>query len=114
AMKRWTQIVNSESGVIQFRYDASGNRIQLIDANGNITTSAYDADNRLTNKSYADARGVSFSYDQAGLLNRLTNARGIVTTYSYDANHNLLSVSYSDGTPNITNTYDSFGRLLTV
>ena len=112
AMKRLTQVVNPESGVTQLGYDANGNRTQLIDPNGNGTTFAYDLDNRLINKTYADGKGLSFGYDQDGLLTTLTNARGIVTTYAYDADYNLVTVSYSDGTPGVTNTLDSFSRLV--
>jgi YD repeat-containing protein len=46
--------------------DANGNRTSLTDPNGNATTFAYDLDNRLIRKTYADGKGLSFRYDALG------------------------------------------------
>ena len=108
------QTVNPEHGVAQFVYDANGNRTQIVDPNGNVTRFAYDLDNRLVRKTYADGGSISFGYDAAGLLTSRTNARGVAKTYAYDENHNLLSTTYSDSTPGVTNTYDTFNRLMLV
>jgi RHS repeat-associated protein len=114
ALKRLTQIINPEGGITEFGYDGNGNRVSLTDPNGNITAFEFDLDNRPLAKTYADGRGMSAQYDVGGLLTSRTSARGIVTTYSYDANNNLVTTMYSDGTPGMTNTYDSFNRLVAV
>ena len=114
AMKRLTQIQNPEGGLTQFGYDANGNRTQQIDPNGNPTSFAYDLDNRLTSRTYANGNGFSIAYDSDGLVSSQTNGRGIVITYAYDANYNLLNKSYSDATPGVTNTFDTFSRLISV
>lgn len=112
ALKRLVQVINPDESVIQFGYDANGNKTSLTDPNGTITEFGYDLDNRLIQKTYADGRGFSLSYDQGGFLSTRTNARGAVTFYTFDANHNLLATSYSDGTPGVTNSYDAYNRLV--
>jgi RHS repeat-associated protein len=114
AMKRLVQIMNPETGAIQFAYDPNGNLVQLTDPNNNRTTLTYDLDNRLTGQIFPDGKGITYTYDGAGLVKTRTNGRGIVATYGYDANHNITSRSYSDGTPAITNIYDTFNRVTNV
>lgn len=113
-LKRLVQTVNPENGITQFSYDPAGNLISLVDPNGNVTTFAYNPDNHLVSKTYPGGQRISFGYDIDGLLVTRTNSRGIVTTYGYDASHNLTNQVYSDGTPGVTNSYDSFNRLIRV
>jgi RHS repeat-associated protein len=96
----------------RFEYDANGNLIKLIDANGNATSFEYDANNRLIKKTYADGKFVTYTYNSADQLATRTNARGITTSYGYDNKGNLTSVTYSDGTPSVSFSYDAYDRVI--
>ena len=64
----------------------------------------------MTNKVYADGKGLSYDYDAHGRLTKRTWARGINTFYSYDGWGNLTNTTYSDNTPTVTLAYDAMGR----
>ncbi|WP_431686418.1 LysM peptidoglycan-binding domain-containing protein [Hahella sp. NBU794] len=69
-----------------YAYDAHGNRTAVTDARGNVTTFAYDADNRLiaklTPKDSIDDADISASA-----------RKGAVTRYQYDGFDNLIQES---------------------
>ncbi|WLQ11599.1 type IV secretion protein Rhs [Hahella aquimaris] len=69
-----------------YAYDAHGNRTAVTDARGNVTTFAYDADNRLiaklTPKDSVDDADISASA-----------RKGAVTRYQYDGFDNLIQES---------------------
>ncbi|QQL43726.1 RHS repeat domain-containing protein [Sulfuriroseicoccus oceanibius] len=75
----------------------------------------------LASKTYADGKGTSYTYTAAGRLATRAWAREVTagvpltTTYGYTAGQ-LTSVSYNDGgvTPNVTYTYDAYGRQTSV
>lgn len=54
-----------------------------------------------------------YSYTAAGRLLTRTWERGVTTTYSYE-NGMLAGTDYSDSTPDVTYTYDTYGRVATV
>lgn len=110
ALKRLTDTINPEGGIIRNAYDANGNLIKLIDQNNNATIFEYDFDNHLIKKTYADGKYISFTYDSEGLLATRTNARGITVSYTYDGNHNIQKINYSDTTPAVTYQYDDYNR----
>ncbi|WP_346837593.1 DUF6531 domain-containing protein [Microbulbifer sp. SAOS-129_SWC] len=78
--------------VTQYFYDALGNNIETIDAEGNHT--------------FAE-------YDHFGNLVRLTDGNGGVTTYTYDQDNRLLTVSDPEGHTTV-NTYDAVGNRISV
>ncbi len=110
-LKRLTDTVNLEGGVISNEYDDNGNLISLIDEDRKATRFEYYLDNRLKKKIYADGKFVKYDYDKMGLLTKVTNSRNIEKNYTYDPNHNLLTISYSDTTPGVTFTYDDYNRM---
>lgn len=72
----------------------------------------------LSEKRYADGKGVSYAYYADGLLRTRTWARSVgspaaavTTNYSYDAAGKLEAVGYSDGTPAASYAYDRLGRV---
>ena len=83
---------------------------------GDVTTWTNDpASGLVTAKTDAANHSVTYSYSIDGKLASRTWARGIVTNYSYDsATGELLNVDYADNTPDITYTYNRFGKLATV
>jgi hypothetical protein len=80
---------NNHNGVTDYKYDAVGNRQQLIVNGVTVNTYSYDADDRLA----ADA------YDADG---NTTNSLG--TTNSYDFENHLIQHGY------VTVVYDGDGN----
>ena len=78
-----------------YTYDAVGNRLQVLEADGSKTQWAYDAVYQLTlevavNGSGTTTRASAFTYDPAGnLLTRTDN--GVATNYQYNSVDQLLS-----------------------
>jgi len=74
----------------------------------------------LLSKEYTDGKSVTYTYAAGGKLltrtwARTTNGQPLVTTYSYDSGTgDLLKIDYSDNTPDVSFTYDGFGRQKTV
>ena len=70
--------------VIEFGYDANGNRTQLK-LNSNVhTTYAYDAANRLTTLTDDASQSFTYAYDIADRLISKALPNGVTTTYEYD------------------------------
>ncbi|HMS07953.1 MAG TPA: hypothetical protein PKE66_00600, partial [Pyrinomonadaceae bacterium] len=70
--------------LIEFGYDANGNRTQLK-LNGNVhTTYAYDAANRLTTLTDDASQSFTYGYDIADRLISKVLPNGVTTTYEYD------------------------------
>ena len=62
------------------------------DPNGNVTTYAYDALNRLTGVTYPDMNGVAFQYDAEGNRTLLVYPDGKRVQYRFDAAGRLVEV----------------------
>ena len=77
-----------------------------------ITQWQYDeATGLLTNKLYADGKGVAYEYTSDGKLSKRTWARGDTTEYAYDpATGEMTNINYSGSTPDIIFSYDRIGR----
>jgi len=78
-----------------------------------LTSWTYNSLGLLANKRYADNQGPTYTYTPSGKLATRTWARGVITTYTYDKGL-LTGTDYSDATPDVTITYDSFGRQTSV
>lgn len=90
-------------------FDAHGHPTTIVDANGVITTLAYDVRNRLISQTVA-GNVTSFEYDNIGQLIKITLPSGAVTNYSYSGSRLLTSMS--DGQGNSVNyTYDVMGNV---
>lgn len=117
-------------GTISYSYDASGNRISMLDTTG-TTNYTYDELNRLKTVAtpdgktvgydydelgqkiktiYPDNKKVSFEYDKLGRLTKVSDWNNAATQYSYNALGSLLKMIYPNGT--VTDyTYDGGNRL---
>ncbi len=113
---RRIQQTNGLGNVINFTFDVNGNQTSqtvIKTVNGAtqnlITTSTYDAQNRLI--SVADPLGGTRSmvYNSAGKVISATDALGKTTTFVYDANARLTSTQYPDGT-SVATTFDANGN----
>ena len=102
--------------------DASGRMSQLHtwrDENGDsdITCWHYDLfTGAVTNKLYADGNGTVYTYLGDGRIATREWARGVTTTYGYTdtSTGGIKTTEYSDDTPNVTNSYNLTGQLLSV
>lgn len=78
------------------RYHPHGQVAQITDANGVVTTTGYDARQRLTAKSISSpntgTQTTGLSYDNAGQLTQLKLPDNSVLNYFYDAAHRLTDV----------------------
>lgn len=76
--------------VLEYGYDANGNRSSL-ELDGNVhTTYAYDNANRLTTLTDETSQTYSYGYDIADRLVYKALPNGITTTYEYDAMSRLI------------------------
>jgi RHS repeat-associated protein len=86
--------------VTTYGYDSYGDQTQAKDPNGNVTTTGYDGDGRITSvtrPSYTPPGGspitatTSYAYDGNGNLVQVTDPAQNVTSYTYDALGDLTS-----------------------
>jgi RHS repeat-associated protein len=95
-----------------YTYNAVGNRMQVLEATGNVVTWSYDRTCQLTNeqRSGANAYNITYAYDPVGERTLLLNG-GAATTSTYNAANELVTSQSSAGVTSIT--YDGNGNLLT-
>jgi RHS repeat-associated protein len=89
-------------------YDAHGAPLTITDANGVVTTLAYDLRQRLTSRT-VEGEIVGFTYWPTGLLKRVTQPDGSYLEYGYDNAHRLTQVSDDEGN-RISYTLDAMGN----
>ncbi len=117
-------------------YNAAGQQVGQLDADGYLTEYAYDSNGRLTSET-AYATQVHYSpgmslvairpastasdqvtrttYDADGRTASVTDSRGVVTQFTYDADGNVVSKMVGAGTAGARTTlyhYDKFGQVI--
>jgi RHS repeat-associated protein len=102
-------ITNALGQVVTFNaYNAHGQPLTITDANGVVTTLAYDSRQRLTSRT-VNGEVTAFEYWPAGLLKKATLPDGSFIAYSYDAAHRLTGLADADGN-RIAYTLDAMGN----
>jgi len=102
-------------------HDSYGNQICSRDANGNVTTWAYDTSatfptvvtnalGQQTTSQYYGVDGIDTSTGLYGQIKRVTDPNGAVTVYEYDGFGRKSKVTNPDGFWTTT-TYNSFGTI---
>jgi len=96
-------------------YDSVGRLHTVTDANGNVTTYAYDGMGRLQSTCYADSSSDCeiVSYDPNGNILTRQLRSGDVISYGYDALNRLSSKS-TPSLSTVTFGYDNLGRMLSM
>ena len=89
-------------------YNAHGQPLTIVDANGLTTTLTYDVRRRLTSRSVGN-EVTSYDYDAVGQLIKVTLPDGSFLSYGYDPAHRLTSIIDSDGN-RIAYTLDAMGN----
>jgi RHS repeat-associated protein len=100
---------NVETG---YTYDAVGNLLSILDANGHLRTFNYDNLNRRVGETDPLGNTSAFTYDAVGNLAARTDALGFITGYGYDAGDRLTSIDYPAPDADISFTYDLLGNLI--
>jgi YD repeat-containing protein len=89
-------------------YNAHGQPTTLVDANGMITTLAYDARQRLISRS-TGSETTGYGYDNAGQLTKVSLPDESFLAYAHDAARRLTSIEDNAGN-RITYTLDVMGN----
>lgn len=89
-------------------YDAHGNPLTIVDANGVTTTLTHDLRQRLKTRTVAGAT-TTFDYDGAGQLLKITQPDGAYLQYTYDDAHRLTDIQDNLGN-RIHYTLDALGN----
>jgi len=77
-------------------YDANGRLLSMTDANGLVTTFAYDPRGRMARRVSGDEI-TSYTYDKAGSLITVVHPDGSAETYAYDAARRLNGITAALG-----------------
>jgi YD repeat-containing protein len=87
----------SKQQVTQYFYDAYGQNVRTVDAEGNESRKTFDHFGNLL--SQTDARGgiTAYAYDNDDRVVSVTDAEGFVTVNSYDAVGNRVSMRDANG-----------------
>ena len=101
----FSELINNEDGTfsrtlkngMRFEYDANGLQVAKIDRNGNTTTYAYDAQERLISITDPVGKGITLAYTGNNLAT-VTDPAGRVSTFSHDADGNMTQVTFPDTT----------------
>lgn len=96
-LNRTNKIINAEGGVVEFRYDANGNRTHVIDLVGNITLFVYDQANRLIREIDPLGSTNSFTYDAAGNRLESIDRNGRRRTFAYDTLNGMTNEVWWEG-----------------
>lgn len=90
------------------RYSPHGQLEERVDPNGLVTTTAYDARQRLISMDVG-GETTTFAYDPAGQVTRTTRPDGTYLAYSYDAAHRLVKTQDDQGNT-LVYTLDAMGN----
>ena len=90
----YPQTLNGQPAVIEYGYDAVGNRTLMITPKG-TTNYIYDDAGRLASITHPNFSTVSYEYDKVGNRTKMTYPNGVYTTYEYDPNnYRLFSIKH--------------------
>ena len=107
-----------EANTTTFQYDpATCNLTQLTDAEGNVTTFAYDLAGNVTSVTEGvgtpEQRTSTFTYDSLNRLLTTTDGENNTTQFAYDAAGNLTEIESPTGETQFRD-YDQLGRLAAI
>jgi RHS repeat-associated protein len=105
-----------ETTIRRWQRDLLGQPLTFEDADGNVTSYAYDSRDNLVCVTYPDGSTVRKSYDALNRLAAEVDPNGSTLTYAYDALGRLTDVTAQPGagvapTAALHFSYDAFGRL---
>ena len=89
-------------------YDLNGNPLSIADANGTVTTLAYDLRQRLTSRQVGSEL-TTYQYDGVGQLLKASLPDGSYVAYTWDAAHRLTDITDAAGNT-VHYTLDAMGN----
>ncbi len=109
-LRRLTSITDPKGGIVGLGYGLEDSPISLTDQGGKQTAFAYDLQQRLITKTYANGSTQQTSYEScSGRVNSITDALGHAKTFSYNLDNTIRDITYNSGnTPNVHIEYDFY------
>jgi RHS repeat-associated protein len=104
------QMATNENGIVNFDYDKMSRLTSATDVFGQVVNYNYDANGNRTKLSLNAATVATYRYDGLNRLTKLLDATGLTTTYSYDATNKLTSRRLPNGVLS-SYLYDGMDRL---
>ena len=92
-LNRPITITSPLTGTVGYRYNAVGNRRQLIYPSGQVVTYTYDLANRLTDVLDWAGQTTGYGYDDLGQLITTTLPNGVVSVNRYDGAGRLVEIA---------------------
>lgn len=80
---------------VEYRYDAAGNRTDIVWPDGVGADYRYDADNRLISVDFENQRLVDYIHDRRDRLQHAAFGNGVTAGFRYDEDDALRLVNYS-------------------
>ena len=102
-------VTDARGNVVNYSYDAKGNRTAIAYPGGADERWEYDAGGRITSWTNSRGQRVRYTYDGHDLLIRQEVEGGSDRQFSYDAHRNLVAVTDASGTAAME--YDAADRL---
>ncbi|WP_307841786.1 RHS repeat-associated core domain-containing protein [Salinibacterium sp. SWN167] len=94
-----------------YTYDSAGNRILLINADGEQTSYAYDSANLMVSRTEPGGLVTGYEYDAANRPSRVTSPDSSSITYTYDDAGQRTRTQFSEtGSTDVVVAYDELGR----
>lgn len=110
-LNQLSQIIGAQNQTTTFAYDNDGNQTGITDALIHTTSRAFDALNRLIQQTDAKGGVAHYAYDGQDNITAVTDADGNVTNYGYDGFADNTAVSSPDtGTSNYI--FDASGNVV--
>jgi RHS repeat-associated protein len=108
ALVKQSATIEGTARTLETTFDRLGRQTSYKDADGNVSTTAYDVDGRI--EAFNDGKGSqSYVYDTTtGLLSRLVDSSAGTFTASYDTEGNLVSAGYPNGM-SVSHTFGATG-----
>lgn len=94
-----------------YTYDEGGNLIQIVDSDGNITSTEYNSIGKISSATDEKGRKTSYDYDDLGNLVKIIYADGTSESFTYDREGNNLTATDRLGRT-VTMKYDKIGNLV--
>jgi len=121
ALNQPLTITDARGNTTWYIYDARGNLVQEIDALDNVTTYAYDTRGNMLSRTDALSNRWEYGYDTLGrqtsaVVRSQASSVERQESFTYDANGNQLTRTWQVSSVEfqVSNTYDSANRLISV
>jgi len=105
---RLVEIEDSQSNLVQYKYNAMGRTTEVIDQSNKSTAYDYDGRLRLIEITNPAGETMQFEYDHADRMTKFKDGRLKETNYTYDALGRVKSVT--DGDSKVKNVTYSLGE----